>query len=163
MKEMLNTKSESVKLYECMQENLNQSSDFFKTEGLDIAIKIAQENGNKNTNCDIISKAVVEAALAKGINCKIVKPFVIVNGETGSNNHTTILVTDENKLVDYTIMQFLGDNKTVEYYELVNNSREIFVLDSKTMQPKVVDELNGANLDQIYSISGKHGLIVELI
>ena len=155
-------KNMKTSLFESIQSNLKESEnlEFFKTDGLNIALNVCIDNENTNTNCKEVSTEVVKAALDRGINCEVVEPMVIINGETASNNHYAILVG--NTIVDYTIKQFLGDNETVDYFELSKSANDIFTMNSKDLKPTVVSELDGANLEEIYSISGKYDLIIEL-
>lgn len=155
-------RTQACNLFESIQSNLKESEnlEFFKTDGLNIALNVCIDNGNTNTNCKEVSTEVVKAALDRGINCEVVEPMVIINGETASNNHYAILVGDT--IIDYTIKQFLGDNETVDYFELSKSANNIFTMNSKDLKPTVVSELDGANLEEIYSISGKYDLIIEL-
>ena len=155
--------SNTIKLFESFKQNLkeNENLEFFKTDGLNIALNVCIDNGDTNTNCKEVSTEVVKAALDRGIDCKVVEPMVIVNGETASNNHYAILAGDT--IVDYTIKQFLGDNKTVEFFELSKSADNIFTMYSEDLKPTVVSELDGADLEKIYSISGKYNLIIELL
>lgn len=140
----------------------SENSEFFKTDGLNIACNVCIDNGDTNTNCKEVSEEVVKAALSRGIDCEVVEPFVIQGGDEASQNgHYAIKVED--KLIDYTIMQFLGDSKTVKYFELAKNGNDIYALSNETMQPVKVNELDGANLEEIYSIASRQNLTLELL
>ena len=154
-------KSLSSILLESIQKNLNEDNEglnFFETEGLKIAKDICKEN---NTNCKEVCETVQKAAALKNIECKVVEPLVIVDGETVSKNHFTLLYNDI--IVDYTIKQFLGDYSTVQFYKLLKSGNDMYTTYSETLEPVVIPELEDADLSEIYSISGKYNLIIELL
>lgn len=150
------------RLIESYNNSLNESDnlDFFKTDGLNIAIDICSKNGNTNTNCKDVATKVVKAALDRGIDCKVVEPLVIVDGDTASNNHYAILIGD--RIIDYTIKQFLLDNEMVEYFELLSN-KDVYAMSSKSLKGVKNKELEEANLEQLYSLSDRLDLILELL
>lgn len=138
----------------------SENLEFFKTDGLNIACNVCIDNGDTNTNCKEVATEVVKAALDRGIDCKVVEPFVIVRGETASNSHYAIQVGD--KIVDYTIMQFLGDNKRIEYFELLSNG-DVYAMSATSLKGIKDDELVGANLEQLYKLSDTLDAILELL
>ena len=150
---------ESQKLLESFQTNLKEDEvlDFFRAEGLEKAKAICKDS---NKNSKEVSKEVVNLALSKGIDCEVVEPFVIVNGETASNNHFAILVGD--KIIDYTVKQFLGDSQTVDYFELWSNGT-VYAMSSTSFEGIKDKELENANLDELYKLSNTLGAVLELL
>lgn len=128
---------------------LNESieEDWFMNEGLGIAKSLCSK---ENTNCEKVSINVVNAALKDGIDCEVVAPYVI-NGNNQSNGHISILFKD--RIIDYTVPQFLGDNKTVDYFTLAKNKNNVFVLNKETMKPEVVNEIvNTSSNEEILNL-----------
>lgn len=132
--------SNTVKLFESFQQNLTEieSTDFFKTEGLEIARDICKDN---NQHCEEVATTVVDAALNKDIDCKVVKPLVI-NGEDINNNHYAIQYN--NKIIDYCAAQFLGDNTKVDCFELLDNGNNRYVLNKDTLVGASVRDITDA-------------------
>lgn len=140
-------------------QNLTEADDleFFKTEGLQKAKEICKDT---NTNCKEVSYEVASLAREKGIDCQVVEPFVMVNGETASNNHFAILVGD--KIIDYTVKQFLGDSQTVDYFELWSNGT-VYAMSSTSFEGIKDSELENANLEELYKLSNTLGAVLEII
>lgn len=90
----------------------NNEEIWFKTKGLEIAKEICKPY---NSHCKEVSETIVKEANKIGIDCKVVEPLVM-HGDDLNNNHYAIQY--KNILIDYCLQQFLGDNKTVNYYTL---------------------------------------------
>ena len=90
----------------------NNEEIWFKTKGLEIAKEICKPY---NSHCKEVSETIVKEANKIGIDCKVVEPLVM-HGDDLNNNHYAIQY--KNILIDYCLQQFLGDNKTVDYYTL---------------------------------------------
>lgn len=150
--------NERVNILKSLKESENL--EFFKTDGLNIALNVAIDNNNRNTCCKEISIEVVKSALDRGIDCEVVEPFVIVDGETASNSHYAIKVGD--KIVDYTVKQFLGDYETVDYFELLENGT-VYAMSSTSLKGIKDSELNSANLEQLYKLSSTLGAVLEIL
>lgn len=90
----------------------NNEEIWFKTRGLEIAKEICKPY---NSHCKEVSETIVKEANKIGIDCKVVEPLVL-HGDDLNNNHYAIQY--KNILIDYCLQQFLGDNKTVDYYTL---------------------------------------------
>ena len=90
----------------------NNEEIWFKTKGLEIAKEICKPY---NSHCKEVSETIVKEANKIGIDCKVVEPLVM-HGDDLNNNHYAIQY--KNILIDYCLQQFLGDDKTVDYYTL---------------------------------------------
>lgn len=90
----------------------NNEEIWFKTKGLEIAKEICKPY---NSHCKEVSEIIVKEANKIGIDCKVVEPLVM-HGDDLNNNHYAIQY--KNILIDYCLQQFLGDDKTVDYYTL---------------------------------------------
>lgn len=137
----------SIKLIENYNDNLNEN--FFKTEGLEIANEVCHINSDTNTNCEEVTRNVVAKVRTYGIDCKVVKPFVVCGDDT-SNNHYSILYKD--MIIDYCLMQFLGDNKTVNYFELYKNNENVYALSLETMKGITSTELENLKVDNLLTL-----------
>ena len=114
---------------------LNENSkqhNFFKEEGLEIAKKICQPY---NSHCKEVSEAVCKAAWKRNIECKPVHVMVIYKDDT-NNNHYAIQY--KNHLVDYTICQFLGDNKKVNCYTLWESKPKVYTFNVRNMREEAI-------------------------
>ena len=105
----------------------NNEEIWFKTKGLEIAKEICKPY---NSHCKEVSETIVKEANKIGIDCKIVEPLVM-HGDDLNNNHYAIQY--KNILIDYCLQQFLGDNKTVDYYTLWQSKSLTFELFSQKL------------------------------
>lgn len=149
--------SESINVLKTLKEA--QNLDWFKTTGLQMAKSICQGN---NQNCKEVSTTVCTAAIKNGIDCDAESAYVI-NGEDRNNNHFAIKT--DNILIDYTISQFLGDNSTVDYFELADNGNNVYVLNKETMAGEIVEEIKGKTTEEILNlpIDVLNKYIIEII
>lgn len=112
----------------------NNEEIWFKTKGLEIAKEICKPY---NSHCKEVSETIVKEANKIGIDCKIVEPLVM-HGDDLNNNHYAIQY--KNILIDYCLQQFLGDNKTVDYYTLWQSKTlpRTYTINTKTLKAEAL-------------------------
>lgn len=112
----------------------NNEEIWFKTKGLEIAKEICKPY---NSHCKEVSETIVKEANKIGIDCKIVEPLVM-HGDDLNNNHYAIQY--KNILIDYCLQQFLGDDKTVDYYTLWQSKTlpRTYTINTKTLKAEAL-------------------------
>lgn len=112
----------------------NNEEIWFKTKGLEIAKEICKPY---NSHCKEVLETIVKEANKIGIDCKIVEPLV-VHGNDLNNNHYAIQY--KNILIDYCLQQFLGDDKTVDYYTLWQSKTlpKTYIINAKTLKAEAL-------------------------
>lgn len=112
----------------------NNEEIWFKTKGLEIAKEICKPY---NSHCKEVSETIVKEANKIGIDCKVVEPLVM-HGDDLNNNHYAIQY--KNILIDYCLQQFLGDNKTVDYYTLWQSKTlpKTYTINAKTLKAEAL-------------------------
>ena len=112
----------------------NNEEIWFKTKGLEIAKEICKPY---NSHCKEVSETIVKEANKIGIDCKVVEPLVM-HGDDLNNNHYAIQY--KNILIDYCLQQFLGDDKTVDYYTLWQSKTlpKTYTINTKTLKAEAL-------------------------
>lgn len=112
----------------------NNEEIWFKTKGLEIAKEICKPY---NSHCKEVSETIVKEANKIGIDCKVVEPLVM-HGDDLNNNHYAIQY--KNILIDYCLQQFLGDDKTVDYYTLWQSKTlpRTYTINTKTLKAEAL-------------------------
>lgn len=121
-------------------------------------MNVCIDNDNTNTNCKKVSEEVIKAAKEqRNIDCEIINPIVIRDGSYYTSHYA---IKFKDLIIDYTITQFIGDNKTVDAFILKPSGEGKYAFNKKTKRPQYSKEVDNTPDSKLLDLSDRY--IIEI-